>query len=718
MLFKERRVILPAVKFRIKATGAAVLASLTCFATLCLGAATWDPSIQSGSWSVGSNWLGGVAPVSGSTTIAFNDALAHSITYDGSYNASTISVGGTITLGNVGSGAATLQFDADRILSAYAINVGVDGRAAINQSIGTVAFAYGSFGAGAGGVATYNLSGGTFLAHEALIGVEGTGGFNQSGGLIRLDSPADQFRVGTSAGIAIYTINDGIHRNAGLLEAGGFGAGTIIQNGGLVVLSSGDGVIGLHVKPIGSGGYFLNGGTLNAGAESIFRRSFVQSSGMNIVGIGTIAGTLRVFSTGSYTLTGGTLSVNGTELIQGTLTQSAGIHFVGNEAAPSTLISQGNMRVAGFATLTVVGTETVGGGGGSIVPASGTITIAGNSHHQLGTMESPSRLRIGSDSTSVRGVLNLSSLGRMDVFGDELVGDSGTGTFNQSSGMHALGTAASAGTLYLGYTATGKGNFDLSGGTLLVHGAEYIGHDGAGTFTHAYGLNQVNGLMRIGTAGSYLYTGGTIQINGTLDIRGNFRSDLAQTDRKLRTSSLLIADAGNLDLGNDGMIVDYPNASPIDSIVAYLRKGYNGGAWNGSGGISSLEASFEHTRGVGYADDDDAITLSYSFAGDATLDGMVDIQDLYALASHWQSPAYWSAGDFDYDRLVSATDLAILARNWQLGTGATPGAPLSAILASLGLPDVAVPEPSIISLSLMTLLSVLRRRRRVASAFI
>ncbi|KKL59725.1 hypothetical protein LCGC14_2212450, partial [marine sediment metagenome] len=52
-------------------------------------------------------------------------------------------------------------------------------------------------------------------------------------------------------------------------------------------------------------------------------------------------------------------------------------------------------------------------------------------------------------------------------------------------------------------------------------------------------------------------------------------------------------------------------------------------------------------------------------AGDVTLDGRVNITDLGALASNWQSSnASWTGGDFNGDGLVNITDLGALASNW------------------------------------------------------
>jgi hypothetical protein len=72
----------------------------------------------------------------------------------------------------------------------------------------------------------------------------------------------------------------------------------------------------------------------------------------------------------------------------------------------------------------------------------------------------------------------------------------------------------------------------------------------------------------------------------------------------------------------------------------------------------------------------------------------------------------WQKGDFNYDGWVDLVDLTKLATNWQAGVGNPLGSPLGPILASLGLPNVSVPEPSTIGLATLGLTGLMARRRR------
>ena len=66
----------------------------------------------------------------------------------------------------------------------------------------------------------------------------------------------------------------------------------------------------------------------------------------------------------------------------------------------------------------------------------------------------------------------------------------------------------------------------------------------------------------------------------------------------------------------------------------------------------SLESDFKHGLQV--------------IAGDANLDGIVDVKDLNILALNWlQSGKGWVDGDFNYDGFVDSIDLNFIGLNWQ-----------------------------------------------------
>jgi len=73
--------------------------------------------------------------------------------------------------------------------------------------------------------------------------------------------------------------------------------------------------------------------------------------------------------------------------------------------------------------------------------------------------------------------------------------------------------------------------------------------------------------------------------------------------------------------------------------------------------------------------------------GDATLNGVIDIEDLTVLAANWmETPRAWATGDFSGDRTVDIVDLTALAWNWSAAVGETVPEPGSLVLLGLGAP--------------------------------
>lgn len=134
------------------------------------------------------------------------------------------------------------------------------------------------------------------------------------------------------------------------------------------------------------------------------------------------------------------------------------------------------------------------------------------------------------------GVYTLSG-GSVQASQSELIGNKGTGTFNQSAGMNTI-LANGVGAFFVGQLAGSNGAYNLSGtGQLISNESEYIGNLGSGTFTQTGGTNTINGakdlILGNGAGGSGIYTisAGTLTANnnvnvgvsgaGTLNIQGN-----------------------------------------------------------------------------------------------------------------------------------------------------------------------------------------------------
>jgi hypothetical protein len=245
---------------------------------------------------------------------------------------------------------------------------------------------------------------------------------------------------------------------------------------------------------------------------------------------------------------------------------------------------------------------------------------------------------------------------------------------------------------------------------------------GAGTLSHSGGTLNISGTLKLWNNATASYSGGSMSLGG-LDVGGGLFKMVAGKSRVLRAGSVSTSAGGKVDLNDNSIIVDYPDGGPPpeSSIASQIQSGYAGGAWNGPG-IDSTVAAGDPTKRIGYADnailqqdsfsgepvDQSSLLVKLTYGGDANLDGVVNADDLYALAAHWGQSGDWLEGDFDYNGTVNVADLAILARNWQAGES------LTAMETSLGLPLIDVPEPSLTAFAAFAFgagLSSIQRRR-------
>jgi hypothetical protein len=242
-------------------------------------------------------------------------------------------------------------------------------------------------------------------------------------------------------------------------------------------------------------------------------------------------------------------------------------------------------------------------------------------------------------------------------------------------------------------------------------------------------------------APSSISAGGLVLSSAVLNLSGTLRMGSAGTlmiatgaPSVVRAASLELAAGARINLADSDMLVDYASLdpSPISTIHAMIQQGYNNGFWNGTGirsgsAATSPNAGEDGRTALGFAEasnvgitsfngftiDSTAVLIKYTYAGDADLNGQVDVADLGRLASSWQSAGLWVSGDFDYSGFVDVADLGLLASNWQAGVGSPlgpvgPGGFME-VLRSFGLPGVAVPEPCV--LSAMGWILALRRKR-------
>jgi autotransporter-associated beta strand protein len=301
------------------------------------------------------------------------------------------------------------------------------------------------------------------------------------------------------------------------------------------------------------------------------------------------------------------------------------------------------------------------------------------------------------------------------------------GTIQIDAGVHTL-----AGSL----TTTGGTLNKTGAGTLII----------AGPQTHTAGaiLQTSAGTTALDTNAGSIAAPGTLELianattnfNATqnlksLNIGGGAAVALAAGGArsiKTVTIGLDIASGAKLDLADNRLIVDYPAASPVQSIHSLLAAGRNDGTWDGPGINTSL-AGDAGLFALGYGEASDLMGLAesetamwgsqivdattilvrYTYDGDANLDGTIDGGDYGVIDNFIQVPdatGYWE-GDFNYDGVVDGGDYGVIDNNIQ-----AQAAPL-AQSGSIGLSAVtAVPEPSAYGFAIAAVAVARTRRRR------
>ena len=453
---------------------------------------TWTNNTGTFNWSFLSNWMQFAPPIfpslpvnSDSVTLDGKNlfpARSNVVNYDVTgLSLNRLSADNNIVLNLTDVGGP------NRNLTANYETIGVDGSATINQSgngfkntvLNDLTLGLNSRGSG-----TYELSGlaDTNLEVDGVtyIGKSGSGLFSQTGGTVDL-----------KGGFEIWNNGDAWHQYAGLdlgKKTGSTGeydlaSGTLNVSNATIV---GD---------RGASMFSLNGGTHNTGdlyvgyntGDSTSYYS-LQSGTLNVIGGNGLMG-VTVVGGKDYGPVG-----------NGEFDQDSGVHntaglFIADSAGSFGIYSlhyDGLLSVGGFGT-------TVGSSG------------EGYFYQGGGTHTTPF-LRLGWNPGSY-GEYGFNNLvgdddnGILNVNGDLLIGDMGTGRFNQSDGTNTV-----TGNLILANSPGGKGNYYLYGGKLAVSGDENIGVGGYGEFYQAFNSqNLVTGNVNLDSF--FLSSSGTYTMN-------------------------------------------------------------------------------------------------------------------------------------------------------------------------------------------------------------
>lgn len=534
-------------------------------------------------------------------------------------------------------------------------------------------------------------------------------------------------------------------------------AGQLIATNGFTKTGAGNLVLADNNNGLLGGTVTLNAGVLTASAIGALGSSIIELSGgvlqasvalNNTVrfgaGGGTFdvpAGSTAVFSsaltgTASIALTksgGGTLALQANNGFTGDLKLNAGTLRFNNDnnlgnPANRIQLTGGVLQYAGATPLAFSRPMTLTSGGIDVIDPAAALTLTGNlTGVQVGTVTSgwsidktgPGALFVQPPSLGAEPITFNARGGSLSVNAPGLIA-SGALNANRSYGVFGAATLIVAG----GPIIANAANITLSGvnsrfdqlNTLQSNGGNLALLSGR-VFATAGNLTNT-GVVSMGGAGMG-DAGSSIIVNGTFTNSSTVRvSDQAI----LRVNGELL-NSGSIDLGA-ALVIDYTGPSPLSLIRGQIIAGYNNGAWNGPGILSSrAAASIAVADAVGYAQasllsqpvrdelgitDATALVARYTLVADANLDGAVSLDDFTALAAAFGTPSIWSSGDFNYDGVTNLDDFTPLAANFG-NTLTALNAPASAIT----LPRAAtVPEPLTAAILLPLALGSRHRKRR------
>ena len=695
--------------------------------------------------------IGGNGPAAGEMVAVTGGSLTvyNTITVGDQNNGTLQMTGGTVTAGNVQLGNTV--WDTNENSTIYFGTLNLNGGTLQTSEVVQGGGSPSNWTTGS----IWNWSGGTLQAGPNGLNVTAPATIGSGGAILDTDGESANMAGVLSGTGSLTKIGAGV---ALLIRTDSYSGGTIINAGALKAHTNGSLGSGTVIINDADGLQIQNGVTIpnsiiaNGGASEVVDVPDASASA-------TLAGNITLASQGSDQYRVGVSGAGSSLTLTGTSTVSSAI----------SIITRGNI----------------------IFTNNGSLNVSANSL-EIGRYSSTSSVNLSiSGNGSV--AANSIALGGLDSSSDDVatnVSLLGNGLLNARTGSLNLDnsdTAANTVTLSLGGTSNlDAGSFtevgtvsgrvvtvNLNGGTINATASDPAGGDFLPAFSNTtfnvqtggaivnnggfnitlaqplVGSSNDGGFIAEGSGvttllGNNTYHGPTTVTNGTLVIgatgalpatAAKITGGTLQLGASTRAESLMslsISGSGEFDVSNNHVFIDYgSNADPIASIAALLAAGYNGGLWNGAGGIvtSAPRVVGGLSYGLGYADGDDpqsaatglasgTIEIKYTLLGDADLNGIVNGIDFGILASNFNKGVTgWDEGDFDYNGIVNGLDFGDLAANFNKGAaGADAVAALDAFAVANGL-MADVPEPVAGGLVVMAGFGMLRRRRKISLQF-
>jgi autotransporter-associated beta strand protein len=599
-------------------------------------------------------------------------------------------------------------------------------------------------------VTTYGTGTATLQGFDVHSGVGNDGAF------LYVTSDASGTVISSTVNFSTGSYGYGIGVDAGANTSTGdlTIAGSITGGGAAGVPSNGGFTAGLN--KIGSGSLLLTGVSTYSSNTSIGAGSIILAGGNNLLPVGTAVQLGANGNSGVLQLNGMNQSISGL-VVGGSGNASA---VVAGTATPSTLTI--NYNVSGMTDSfpgTLGGSNTYQNNLALVTTGQGTVDLDNTNTYANGTTVTQGTL-IGS-ATGSFGTGNLlvnptgttgTSTDTATVVSNNSFAPSAIVTVNSSSGtaignvtfnggseviaaLTGNGTVTLNGSLTTGNTSSTTFSGNISGpGMLTVAGTGTFALTGSNTYTG--GTNISSGVLKFSSPTAFpQYTSLTIS-NGATGVVSTFNA--GSPKNTLFTNGLTIAGSlgawqGKLQLNNNDLVV---RNGDITTVTNQVAQGYNGGAWNGSEGITSHAAAIDttHLTALGVIANDDGtgtdnalytsfdgqsvydgdILVKYTYYGDANLDGHVDGTDYSRIDNGYlNNLTGWFNGDFNYDGVINGSDYTLIDNAYN-----TQGAQISAEVASATAQIVsgtsAVPEPATLSLLGFGAIGLLGRRRRRA----
>ncbi|MBC8107572.1 MAG: hypothetical protein H7Z14_13355, partial [Anaerolineae bacterium] len=209
------------------------------------------------------------------------------------------------------------------------------------------------------------------------------------------------------------------------------------------------------------------------------------------------------------------------------------------------------------------------------------------------------------------------------------------------------------------------------------------------------GLDTLNVNAENGSTGSAVMMSTMHFSNVVLGTGGNL-TVAAGGNKVLSTQNLTLGTNSKIDLTDNDMVLDYAGGTQLPAVQQLINAMRNGGAWNGTRGITSssaaaanpknktlgaLEAtSFKSINGPaalfsGETIDTTAVLVKYTYYGDVDFNGIVDFDDYSRVDAGFNgNKTGWFNGDVDGNGVVDFDDYSLIDQAFNTQSGVLRGA--------------------------------------------